>query len=200
MVKLRLFIVCCMLVGTIVPSRLHAQTPKVTAEQREANIRHHIGDFDYLLGDWEFTAESKRWGKFHGRWSAVRLNHGEVLDEYRILGNNDDTTYVTTTIRAYNAVLDQWELIGMDRGGGLRDVGTAHSVGQEMQLEQTFGAMSDTPTKMRVRYFNIAPDHFSWVGDRSVDGGKTWIKDFQRIEARRVGPLRTLDPLAKSSQ
>ena len=71
-------------------------------------IETHQGDFDYLLGDWEFTAESREYGKFHGLWSAVRLEKGQILDEYRVVGDNGETYYVTTTLRNYNAVLDQW--------------------------------------------------------------------------------------------
>jgi hypothetical protein len=37
---------------------------------------------------------------------------------------------------------------------------------------------------------------FSWVADRSTDGGKTWQVKHQTIEARRIGPARSLGPLA----
>jgi hypothetical protein len=94
------------------------------------------------LGDWEFTAVSKEWGKMRGLWSAARLVEGQILDEYRIVGDKGETIYVTTTVRAYNAVLDRWELIGMDEGNGLNDVGTARRVGSEMHIEQKFGVMS----------------------------------------------------------
>ena len=47
-----------------------------------------------------------------------------------------------------------------------------------------------------LRYDNIKPDRFSWVADRSTDGGKTWEKDHLPIEARRIGPARSLGPLA----
>jgi hypothetical protein len=49
---------------------------------------------------------------------------------------------------------------------------------------------------MRIRYYNIQPDRFSWAADRSTDGGKTWVKNFQTIETRRMGPPRLLGPLA----
>jgi hypothetical protein len=107
-----------------------------------------------------------------------------------------ETLYMTTTIRAYNAVQDQWELIGMDEGNGLRDFGTARRVGAEMHLEQTFGATSANPFTMRIRYYDIRPDRFSWVAERSTDGGRTWEPDHLRIQAQRIGPARTLGPLA----
>ena len=47
---------------------------KRSVEQTKASYAAHKSDFDYLLGDWEFTAESRDYGKFGGRWSAVRLD------------------------------------------------------------------------------------------------------------------------------
>jgi hypothetical protein len=174
-----------------------AQTsPKRTPEQLQAAYETHKGDFDYLLGDWAFTAESKEHGAFRGYWSAVRLDEGQILDEYRVVGDKGETYYVTTSLRNYNRVLDRWELVGADAGTGLQDIGTGRKVGDEMHIEQRFGVMSDQPSVWRIRYHDIRPDRFSWTADRSTDGGKTWVAKHQTIEARRIGPLRSLGPLA----
>ena len=170
-----------------------------TGEQLAAVYDAHKGDFDYLVGDWEFTASHREYGPAKGVWSAVRLSQGHILDEYRILGDKGETTYVTTTLRAYNAMRDQWELVGLDQGSGLQNVGTGHRNGDEVRIEQKFGVGTPHPTTLRIRYFNIQPDRFSWVADQSSDAGKTWAKDFIRIEARRVGPARTLPELRPSS-
>jgi hypothetical protein len=67
---------------------LRGQTPaKRTPEQIQASYAAHKGEFDYLLGDWEFTATSQQYGKFHGLWSAVRPDKGQILDEYRVVGD-----------------------------------------------------------------------------------------------------------------
>ena len=153
-------------------------------------------EFDYLLGDWEFTSEDKEHGKLRGYWSAVKLAEGQILDEYRVVGDNGETYYVTSTLRNYNKFLARWELIGSEPGSGLQDFGTARRVGDEMHIEQTFGVASGTRSMMRIRYYNIRPDAFSWAGDRSTDGGKTWVKNHLTIEAKRIGPARTLPSLA----
>jgi len=163
-------------------------------------LKRHRSDFDYLLGDWEFTSESRQYGKFGGRWSAVRLETGQILDEYRILGDNAVTVYVSTTIRAYNAAADRWELISMDASGGLQDFGTGQRVNSEMHVEQKFGVARGSPTLLRIRYYNIQPNRFSWSADASTDGGETWVKNSQTIEARRIGPSRTLGPLTRSKR
>jgi hypothetical protein len=181
--------------GTFKFSRLKPTAGR-TPEQQDAAFEAHKKDFDYLLGDWEFTAESKQYGKFRGYWSAARLDEGQILDEYRVVGDKGETYYVTTTLRNYNKVLDRWELIGADGGMGLQDFGTGRKVGDEIHIEQRFGVSTDTPSVWKIRYYNIRPDAFSWTADRSDDGGRTWEKAFQQIEARRIGPARSLPALA----
>jgi hypothetical protein len=164
-------------------------------EQIKASYNAHHGDFDYLLGDWEFTTVNKQYGKGHGYWTAVRLAEGgQILDEYHVVGDAGETYYSTATLRAYNAVLDQWELVSTDKETGLQNVGTGHREGAEMRIEQKFGVMSPNPSPWRIRYYNIQPDRFSWTADRSTDGGKTWTRDFQQIEARRIGSAQSIGP------
>jgi len=173
--------------------------PKKTPEQRKAAQEAHKGDFDYLLGDWEYTAVRKMPEgpqKFRGYWSALKLADGQVLDEYRVVSDEGETWYVTTTLRNYNPFEDRWELVGANEGSGLLDFGTAKREGDEMRIEQTFGVASGELSTLRIRYHGIQADRFSWTADRSTDGGKTWVKDFQQIEARRIGPPRSLPALA----
>lgn len=176
-----------------------AQAAPPTAEQQRARYEAHKGDFDYLLGDWEFTATRHPptgVETFGGRWSAVRLAEGaEIFDEFRVLGDSGQTWHLSHTLRSYNARLDRWELIGTDEGQGLQNFGTAQKVGAEMHIEQTFAAMSDRPARWRIRYYAIAPDHFSWTADRSLDKGRTWTSPYMTIEARRIGPARDLSSL-----
>jgi hypothetical protein len=166
--------------------------PKKSEAEIQAAINAHKGDFDYLLGQWKFTAVNKQYGTLNGFWSAVKLPEGQLLDEYRIVDEKGETVYVTTTLRAYNAVLDQWELVGMHTGDGLNDTGSGRRDGAEMHIEQTFGVMSQQPATMRIRYFNIKADSFSWSADRTTDAGKTWVIGFQTIEAKRIASARAV--------
>ena len=159
----------------------------------------HEHDFDYLLGDWEFTADSAQWGKNHGFWSAMKLETGQVLDQYRVTGDNGETYASTISLRAYNAAKEEWELVSTNTNNGVRDFGTAHRDGNEMRIEQTFGASSKHPSLWHIRYHDIEADHFLWDGDCSNDGGKTW-KRCLHIEARRIGPPRSLGTLAPTKK
>jgi hypothetical protein len=188
-----------LLLGALVVTLLIAQTPATKKTEKELHQLYdsHKGDFDYLLGDWEFTTISKEHGKGRGYWTATRLSTGQILDEFRIVGDNRETWYVTSTLRSYNAGLDRWELVGMDQGGGgLQDVGTGQRRGDEVHIEQNFGVAAGRTSTLRIRYYNIQPDRFSWTADRSTDGGKTWSRQDQKIEARRIGPARSLGALA----
>ncbi|MGA8029737.1 MAG: hypothetical protein WB992_21545 [Bryobacteraceae bacterium] len=132
-------------------SPLSAQADsKRTPEQLKASYAAHKSDFDYLLGDWEFSSESREYGKFGGLWSAVRLETGQILDEYRVVGDHAETYYVSSTLRAYNAAADRWELISMDAGGGLQDFGTGQRVNSEMHIEQKFGVAGGKPAILRI--------------------------------------------------
>jgi hypothetical protein len=172
-----------------------------TPEQLRASYDAHQAEFDYLLGDWEFTGVNHDYGKIRGYWSAVRLaGGGQILDEYRVVGDSGETYYVSSTLRVYNAVLDQWELVSAEAANGLHDAGTAHKAGAEMHIEQKFGVMSQHPSVWRIRYYDIGPDRFSWSAARSVDGGKTWAADFQQLDVHRIGPPRSITPLTPTKK
>lgn len=187
-----------LLIGVLAVVVASAQTPvkKKSEKELQEAYQAHKGDFDYLLGEWSFTTLSKEHGPGKGYWTASRLVTGQILDEFRIVGDNRETWYVTSTLRSYNAGLDQWELVGMVEGGGLQDVGTGRRVGNEVHIEQRFNVAHGKPSILRIRYYNIQPDQFSWTADRSMDGGKTWSKEDQKIEARRIGPARSLGAFA----
>ncbi|HMD36185.1 MAG TPA: hypothetical protein VKH42_14510, partial [Vicinamibacterales bacterium] len=123
----------------------------------------------------------------------IKMPGGEILDEYAIVDDKGAKMYASVTIRGYNAVLDQWELIGTDEGRGLHDFGSGHRTADGFEIEQTFGVMTQTPKTWRIRYFNITTDSFSWRADVTADGGKTWTKDFQTIEAKRAAAPRTVE-------
>jgi hypothetical protein len=182
---------CVVILAMATPLIADGSTPR-TREQMKASFEAHKGDFDYLLGDWEFTTVNQQYGKGQGTWTAVRLGDGQIMDEYRIVGDKGEVYYSTVTLRAYNAMLDHWELVSADRGTGLQNAGTGRRDGAEVHIEQKFGTGAESSI-WRIRYYDIGPDHFSWNGDRSTDGGKTWTKDFQHIEARRVGAPHAAD-------
>src|SRR6059058_2643639 len=104
----------------------------------------HAHDFDYMLGDWEFTVTNP-YGSLTGRWSAVRLRHsGQIMDEFRILDDSGGTYFLSTTWRVYNALRDRWELVSIDsRALGVQNFGTAWREGDVMRVQQESGKGTD---------------------------------------------------------
>lgn len=201
MISFRLRLGILVMAAVETSSVVFAQTsPKKTASEMNAAYDAHKADFEYLLGDWEFTTLSKTYRKGCVGTGVLCGSTGQIIDEFRIVGDNDQTHYETSTLRAYNVARDRWELVGVNSGGGLQDVRTGRRVGAEVHIEQNFGVAAQNISTVRIRYLNIQPDRFSWRADRSNDGGKTWINDDQQIEARRIGPPRSLPPLTKTTQ
>jgi hypothetical protein len=186
-----LLVAATLLSSAVVPAQTTAPRSQ-TPQQFKASLDEHGNDFDYLLGTWAFTSENREHGKSHGVWTAVKLPGGHIFDEFRVLSDSGETWYHTATLRVYDARADRWDLVSTGIGAGLRNIGTARKVGEEIHIEQTLGVdgPEPRPALARIRYYNIQKDRFSWVSDRSFDGGTTWILESGRIEARRIRPAQ----------
>jgi hypothetical protein len=66
-----------------------------------------------------------------------------------------------------------------------------------MHIEQEFRVAAGRHVELRIRYYNIQADRFSW---RSMDGGQTWTNDFERTEAHRIGPPLNLRPFTPAME
>ena len=65
----------------------------------------------------------------------MRLVEGEeVVDDYRVVREHGETYEPSQTISSFNAVLDEWELISVDKDKGLHDFGTGGREGGERKL------------------------------------------------------------------
>jgi hypothetical protein len=142
--------------------------------------------FDFLIGTWDVVSEPNVPGvpeRVYGRWTAQKAADGYmVVDEYRISDGEGGTAYLGETYRVYNPSVKRWDFRFVEPFSGTWHEGTAVKVGEEMHLTQgtpQSGGMS------KIRYYNISRDRFSWISERSRDGGKTWAKGV-RIEATRV--------------
>jgi len=142
--------------------------------------------FEFLIGTWDIVSEPNIPGvpeRVRGRWTAQRSADGfMVVDEYRVFDDQGGTAYLGETYRVFNPSKKQWEFRFVEPFSGTWHEGTGLKVGNEMHLSQGTpggGSMS------RIRYYDIRPDRFSWISERSRDGGRTWTKG-TRIEATRA--------------
>ena len=106
------------------------------------------------------------------------------VDEFRIFDGEGGTAYLGETYRVYNPKAKRWEYRFVEPYSGTWHEGTAVKEGAEMHLVQ--GTASSASGGMaKIRYYDISHDHFSWVSQRSRDGGKTWTPG-AKIEATRA--------------
>jgi hypothetical protein len=176
----------------------NAQVPDVTApDTLGANFKHDsVGtstptDFDFLDGKWNIRFQSRRSPtEFNparaGTWSAHRTHDGLVIEDEFSLVKPDGSRTLTLTYRVYNKARKTWEIAGVAaKQGSPWAPGVSWSDGKDRFVVQTYGTGPDALIT-RIRYYAVAPDHFLWRADGSTDGGKTWMRDFWKIEANRA--------------
>ena len=176
-----------------------AQLPDVpTPDTLGANFRFDsVGtstptDFDFLDGKWNIRFQSRKSAtEFNpavaGTWSAHRTHDGLVIeDEFSLINAKDGSRSLTLTYRSYNKQRKTWEIAGANvKQGTPWAPGTSWSDGRDRFVVQWYGT-GEKALITRIRYYAITPDHFLWRADGSNDGGKTWTRDFWKIEANRA--------------
>jgi hypothetical protein len=186
------------LLATLVVSA-RAQVHDVpTPDTLGANFRHDsVGtsgptDFDFLDGKWNIRFQSRRTPTEFaparaGTWSARRIQNGLVIeDEFSLINPTDGSRSLTLTYRVYNRPRKTWEIAGVSaKQGSPWAPGVSWSDGRDRFVVQTYGT-GEGSLITRIRYYQVTADHFLWRADGSTDGGKTWIKDFWKIEANRA--------------
>jgi len=182
-----------------------ARVPDVpTPDTLGANFRHDsIGtasptDFDFLDGTWNIRFQARKSTtsamEFNparaGTWSARRIHDGLVIeDKFSLINPNDGSRTFTLTYRVYDQARKTWEIAGTDAKRGspwAPGVSWADARG-DRYVVQTYGSPEGTLIT-RIRYYQVTRNHFLWRADGSTDGGKTWIRDFWKIEANRANP------------
>ena len=170
-----------------------------TPDTLGANFKHDsIGtsgptDFDFLDGKWnirfQWRESSTRFAPARaGTWSAKRIQNGLAIeDEFSLIDPTTGNRSLTLTYRVYNKARKTWEIAGVNAKEGspwAPGVSWSDSRG-DRYVVQTYGTGPDALIT-RIRYYQVTPDHFLWRADGSTDGGKTWIRDYWKIEANRA--------------
>lgn len=148
------------------------------------------GDYDFLLGTWRFTFQPRRQDggfspPFTGLWVFTRKETGGqgVLLEDHWRPDDPGSTWDagTWTYRAFNPDRKLWEMQGINTNRGAWQPGLMWTDGESRLLTEWYGTML-----VRFRYFAIEPERFLWRADATFDRGRTWIRDYWTMEARRV--------------
>jgi hypothetical protein len=170
--------ICLLLIGVSL-----AQKPAAVSVPPEGS------QFDFLIGTWNLQVQPNIPNvppKVSGKWTAQKSADGYmIVDEYRLFDDAGNTAYLGETYRVYNPQSKEWEFRYVEPYRGTWHEGTGRMENGEMHLLQKTVRPDGSESLLKIRYFNISDNHFSWSSERSSDGGKTWTKGGS-IEATRT--------------
>lgn len=156
------------------------------------NAPKEISQFAFLIGKWRCDAKIKgengTWQLFQATWIGRYILDGYVIaDEFRMTDSSGKLVMLGQNYRSYSsdrrswimkwheALTSTWLDLGPAELGGVRVSDTSI----------TFKGHFPPNEIHRMTYSNISEDHFTWKGERSLDGGNTWA-DMMVIEAHRI--------------
>ncbi len=145
-----------------------------------------MGLYAFLVGDWELdatvhlddgTTHTGR-GEIHAGWALA----GRAIQDVWVLPG----VFHGTTLRVYDPGLDAWHILWIDpvRQFYPRQIGRAR--GRDILQE----GKADDGAGYRWSFTNITPDSFRWLGERSLDGGKTWALQAEFFAQRVAGAAK----------
>lgn len=153
-----------------------------------------LSQFAFIIGKWRCEARVKgedgKWHPYQATWVGRYILDGYLIaDEYRMTDQTGDLIVHGMNFRSYsverkawvmrwfNAMGSFWLELGPEKLGGVR---VTHKT-ITFNFVDTFArdALS------RVTFTNITESCFTWIGERSLDQGKTW-SEFMVIDAHRI--------------
>ena len=153
--------------------------------------------YAFLVGHWELSVVG------HAQDGSRQESRGELHAEWVLEGRGIQDVWITpprderrgalpelpvtgafygTTLRIYDPGLDAWRIQWSDPVTQFYAQQIGRAVGADIVQ---VGDMPDG-SRLRWRFTEIRPDSFHWIGDRSYDGGASWVVVVE-IFANRVG-------------
>ena len=151
------------------------------SEAPAADRADKTGLYAWLIGDWTFDAtvhkddgtQHKGRGEIHAIWGLA----GRALQDVWILPD----VFYGTTLRVYDPALGVWHILWSDP---LKQYYT-RQIGRARGNDIVQDGKSDDGTPVRWSFVDRTAHSFRWLGERSLDNGKTWHLQAEFI-ARRV--------------
>jgi hypothetical protein len=126
--------------------------------------------YGWLIGDWALTTTKYEddgtvqngTGEIHFGW----VLEGRAIQDVWVLHG----VFYGSTLRVYDPGLDAWHILWSDP---VRQIYTRQLGRKQGNDIVQIGAWNDLT--LRWTFTDITPDSFRWLGERSADGGKTWM-------------------------
>ncbi len=151
-------------------------------------------DFDFTLGEWDadithYEPNGSVAQELKGSWIGKASFGGKVIEDQfiqQVDGIDDASAF---TLRTYCEETQQWEMVflwaGQPATGLVAFVG--NRVDDEMHLNVQQLGSNGLATLIRIRFFDITDNSFSWDSKLSVDNGNTWLPRTSLKLRRRNG-------------
>jgi len=138
--------------------------------------------YGWLIGDWEMDAV------IHAPDGSKRTGHGEIHFAWVLEGRAIQDVWILpggfygSTLRVYDPGLDAWHILWSDPTKQYYARQLGRCLGKDIVQEGTSSAGDMT----RWKFTDITPDSFLWLGEHSLDDGRSWQLQAE-FRARRIG-------------
>jgi hypothetical protein len=157
-------------------------TQALHADRPASDRASRMGLYAWLIGRWEMDAV------VHADDATVHRAHGEIYADWVLHGRAIQDVWILpglfygTTLRVYDPGLDAWHILWSDplKQYYARQVGRAR--GKDIVQE----GRDDAGNATRWSFTDITPNAFRWRGERSRDGGATWLLRAEFLVRRAV--------------
>ena len=169
MKKYLLFIIPIFIIQT-----LSAQKPCSRPEFRQ---------FDFWIGEWEaFSPDGKKGGDSK---ISIILDSCVILEEWTSANAQQGLIYTGKSFNSYNAASKQWQQTWTDNTGNTTEF--LRGEGTDGKIVYYADKVADPKSiffMRRLTFTKLNNDKVRQFGERSDDGGKTWIAEYD-LEYRR---------------
>lgn len=162
----------------VIPQGMNPAAPPETAQ------------LAFTLGNWDLVSKSLQADGGYRTTSATSttyfiLDGFAIQDDFRALDPSGRVVFRGTSIRTFDPRTKKWSIKWLMAGESGMTLITGELKDGQFVME---GKGSDGGGEFmeRATYLNISADHYSFKMSRSFDGGKTWIENFNLIEATRA--------------
>jgi hypothetical protein len=155
------------------------------ARAPHASIAEGASTFDWLVGAWEldcdiYEPDGKR--RLAGDWNFGWILDGRMMQDalYYFPEGKPEERVGGTSLRFYDTQKKEWNVVWFSprRNFFVSLKGNREGARIVLHGQDIDGSL------MRWSFNNIRPDSFRWLGEKSVDGGKTWSLE-QEMHVRR---------------
>jgi hypothetical protein len=163
------------------PQILPSFSAALHSEGPAADRAGQMALYAWLIGDWEMD------GIVHLDDGSVHKDRGEIHFGWVLQGRAIQDVWILpgvfygTTLRVYDPAREAWHIFWHDP---LKQYYT-RQLGRAQGRDIVQDGVNDRGEPIRWRFTEIADDSFHWLGERSRDGGATWLLQAEFF-ARRV--------------